>query len=108
MTTKAKAETKNQIGIVPLNDRIILRQEDKETKIGRIFLPDGSQEAPARGTVLAVGRGTRLQDGTLAAPSVKPGDQVVFAKWAGDKIEHDGEELLMLREADVMAVIEPE
>lgn len=104
MTTK----TKNTLGIVPLNDRIIIRQEDPEKKIGRIFLPDGSQEPPARGKVLAVGRGTRLPDGTIMEPAIKPGDAVVFAKWAGDKIEHDGEELLMLREQDVMAVIEPE
>lgn len=93
----------------PLADRIILRRDEAESVTpGGIVLADCSKEVPARGTVVAVGPGLRNRDGERVAVAVKPGDRVLFAKFAGDEVEHDGEALWMLREADVMAVIEGE
>lgn len=92
----------------PLADRIILRRDEAKGFSDIIATPDSSKEVPARGTVVAVGPGLRNRDGERVAVAVKPGDRVLFAKFAGDEVDHDGEALWMLRESDVMAVIEGE
>ena len=95
------------IGIRPLRDRIVIeRDEPLSVTPGGIYLADNAKEPPARGTVLVVGEGKRKDDGTFAGFSVKVGDRVLFAKYAGESIGHDEETYLILREGDVMAVIE--
>ena len=100
--------TKTVIGLAPLSDRIIIRRDEPVEKIGVIVLPDSAKEIPARGTVLAVGPGRMNADGTRSGVGLKPGQTVLFAKYAGDDVEHDGETYTMLREPDVMAIIDEE
>lgn len=101
--------TETTVRLRPLSDRVILRRDDAESvSEGGIVIPDVAKEIPARGTIVAVGPGKRNDRGEFTPLSVEVGDKVLFAKYAGEKVEHDGEELTMLREADVMAVIEPE
>jgi len=89
----------------PLHDRAIVRRtEEERTSAGGIVIPDSATEKPARGEVLAVGNGKRLENGELAALDIKAGDQVLFGKYAGTEIKVDGEELLVMNESDIMAV----
>ncbi len=89
----------------PLHDRAIVRRmEEERTSAGGIVIPDSATEKPARGEVLAVGSGKRLDNGELAAMDVKVGDQVLFGKYAGTEIKVDGEELLVMNESDIVAV----
>ena len=89
----------------PLHDRAIVRRtEEERTSAGGIVIPDSATEKPARGEVLAVGTGKRLDNGDLAALDIKVGDQVLFGKYAGTEIKVDGEELLVMNENDIMAV----
>jgi chaperonin GroES len=90
----------------PLHDRLMVRrlEEDEKTPSG-IVIPDTAQEKPQRGWVLAVGNGKILEDGTVLTLDVKVGDQILFGKYTGSDIKLDGEEVLILREDDVLAVI---
>jgi chaperonin GroES len=93
--------------IRPLQDRIIMKRipEEEKTK-GGIIIPDTAKEKPLEGLVVAVGNGKVLEDGKVRPLDIKPGDRVLFIKYAGTEVKIDGEEHLMLREADILGVIE--
>jgi len=91
----------------PLHDRVIVkRMEEERMSSGGIVIPDSATEKPIRGKVLAVGNGKILDNGEKRALDVKVGDTVLFGKYAGTEVKVDGEELLVMREEDIMAVIE--
>ena len=91
----------------PLHDRILVRRIDEETKTaGGLFIPDTAKEKPQQGEVIAVGNGKVAEDGKVRPLDVKKGDKVLFSKYAGNDIKIDGEEVLILKEDDVLAVIE--
>jgi chaperonin GroES len=93
--------------IEPLEDRVVVQPlEAEETTKGGIVLPDTAKEKPQQGKVIAVGPGKMLESGDRAEPAVKKGDVVVYAKYGGTEIEVDGEEYMILRESDLLAVIE--
>jgi chaperonin GroES len=90
----------------PLHDRLIVRRvEDKETARGGIVIPDTAKEKPMEGEVLAVGKGKLLEDGTTLALDVKVGDRVLFGKYSGTEIEIEGEDVLIVREDEVLAIM---
>lgn len=91
----------------PLHDRVIVkRMEEERTSPGGIVIPDSVAEKPIRGEVLAVGNGKILENGEVRALDVKPGDSVLFGKYSGTEVKVSGEDLLVMREDDIMAVIE--
>ncbi|MBW4046571.1 MAG: co-chaperone GroES [Betaproteobacteria bacterium] len=91
----------------PLHDRVIVKRVEQETKTASgIFIPDNAAEKPDQGEVLAVGPGKRDDKGELSPMSVKVGDRVLFGKYAGQTVKVDGDELMVMREDDLMAVIE--
>ena len=91
----------------PLQDRVLIRRVDPETKtIGGIFIPDTAQEKPMEGKVVAVGPGTRDDAGKLHPLDVKAGDRVLFGKWSGTEIKLDGEDLIIMKESDIMGVLD--
>ncbi|HEB99738.1 MAG TPA: co-chaperone GroES [Thiotrichales bacterium] len=93
--------------IRPLHDRVIIkRMEEERTTAGGIVIPDTAAEKPIRGEVIAVGNGKILENGEVRALDVKVGDKVLFGKYAGTEVKVDGEDLLVMREEDIMAVIE--
>lgn len=94
------------MNVRPLHDRLVVRAIEAETKTsGGIVIPDNAQEKPTRGEVLAVGTGKVFQDGKVLTMAVKVGDQVLFGKYAGTNVKVDGQELTILREEDVFAII---
>ncbi|MCL5979759.1 MAG: co-chaperone GroES [Acidithiobacillus sp.] len=91
----------------PLHDRVVIRRLEEEQKsAGGIIIPDTAKEKPVQGEVVAVGNGKILEDGKVRALDLKAGDRVLFAKYAGTEVKVEGEELLVMREDDVMAVID--
>jgi chaperonin GroES len=91
----------------PLGDKVLVKRVEAETKTkSGIVLPDSAKEKPKRGKVVAVGEGKRLDDGTRSPISVKKGDEVIFTSYAGTEIKLDGEELMIMSEDDVLAVVE--
>jgi chaperonin GroES len=91
----------------PLQDRIIVKRLEEETKTaGGIFIPETAKEKPQRGQVVAVGNGKKTEEGKVLPLDVKVGDNVLFGKYAGTEVKVDGEEYLMMREDDILAVIE--
>jgi chaperonin GroES len=93
--------------IRPLYDRLVIRRiESQETTASGIIIPDSAKEKPQEGEVVAAGRGKRLDDGTVAALDVKVGDRILFGKYSGSDITIDGEEYLILREDEVLGVLE--
>ena len=93
--------------IRPLHDRVIIkRQEEERTSAGGIVIPDSATEKPIRGKVVAVGNGKILEDGSVRKLDLKKGDKVLFGKYSGTEVKVDGEDLLVMREEDIMAVIE--
>ena len=91
----------------PLQDRVIVKRlEEEEKTAGGIIIPDTAKAKPQRGEIIAVGPGKKNDEGKLQALDVKPGDKVLFSKYAGTEIKVEGEELLIMREDDIMAVIE--
>jgi len=93
--------------VKPLDDRVVVKQSQPEEKTaGGIVLPDTAQEKPQRGKVVAVGPGKLLDSGDRAAVSVKKGENVFYGKYAGSEVEIDGEKFVILRESDILAVIE--
>ncbi len=91
----------------PLHDRIVVRRVSSEEKTkGGIIIPDTAKEKPQEGEVIAVGPGARNDQGQIVELDVKVGDRILFGKWSGTEIKIDGEELLIMKEADVMGVIE--
>jgi len=90
----------------PLHDRMVVRRiEEKETARGGIIIPDSAKEKPQEGEVLAVGNGRILENGTKIALDVKVGDKILFGKYTGSEIKIDGEDVLILREDEVLAVL---
>jgi chaperonin GroES len=95
------------MNIRPLHDRVIVKRVEEETKsAGGIVLPGTAAEKPSRGIVKSVGKGKLLDNGDIRPLSVKAGDQVLFGKYSGNEVKVEGEDLLVLREDDIMAVIE--
>jgi chaperonin GroES len=91
----------------PLHDRVIIKRLEAETKsAGGIVIPDSATEKPIRGEVIAAGTGKILEDGKVRPIAVKAGDKVLFGKYSGTEVKVDGDELLVMREEDIMAVIE--
>jgi chaperonin GroES len=91
----------------PLHDRVVVRRIDAEEKTaGGIIIPDTAKEKPQQGEVLAVGPGKRDETGKLVALDVKAGDQILFGKWSGTEVKVDGEDLLIMKEDDIMGVVE--
>jgi chaperonin GroES len=89
----------------PLSDRVVVRRmEEEKTTVGGILLPDSAKEKPAKGEILAVGEGKRSDNGTVIPMSVKVGDNVLFGKYAGQEVKVDGNEVLVMREDDIIAV----
>lgn len=91
----------------PLHDRVVVKRIDSETKSsGGIIIPDTAAEKPQQGEVLAVGPGARGDDNELVALDVKKGDRVLFGKWSGTEVKIDGDDLLIMKENDIMGVLE--
>ncbi len=93
--------------IRPLADRVLVRRIEEESKTaGGIIIPDTAKEKPTRGEIISVGEGARDDAGKLIAPAVKAGDIVLFTKWGGTEIKVDGEDLLIMKESDILAIVE--
>ena len=91
----------------PLHDRVVIRRLNAEERTtGGIIIPDTAQEKPMQGEVIAVGPGARNEQGQIVALDVKAGDRILFGKWSGTEVKIDGEELLIMKEADIMGIIE--
>jgi chaperonin GroES len=90
----------------PLHDRVLVRrvQSDEKTK-GGLIIPDSAKEKPAEGEIVACGEGARKDSGELIAMAVKAGDRVLFGKWSGTEVNVDGEELLIMKESDILGII---
>ena len=95
------------MNIRPLYDRIVVRRvEEKENMQGGLYIPDSAKEKPQEGEVVAVGKGKRLEDGKLVPLDVEVGNRILFGKYSGSEIKLDGEELLIMREDEVLGVLE--
>ena len=91
----------------PLHDRVVVRRVTAEEKSrGGIIIPDTAQEKPMEGEVIAAGAGARNEQGQIVALDVKAGDRILFGKWSGTEVKIDGEELLIMKESDIMGIIE--
>ncbi len=91
----------------PLHDRVVVRRlEGEERTAGGIIIPDTAKEKPQEGEIIAVGAGARDESGKIVALDVKTGDRVLFGKWSGTEVKIDGEDLLIMKESDIMGVIE--
>lgn len=94
------------MSLKPLNDRVLVKRlESEEKTAGGLYIPDTAKEKPSRGEIIAVGPGKHAEDGKLIPMSVKKGDQVLFNKYAGTEVKLDGEEHLVMREDDILAII---
>jgi chaperonin GroES len=95
------------MNLKPLHDRVLVERVDSEDKTkGGIIIPDTAQEKPMEGKVLAVGNGARNENGQVVALDVKKGDRILFGKWSGTEVKIDGKELLIMKESDIMGIIE--
>lgn len=93
--------------VTPLHDRVLVKRLEETTKTaGGIIIPDTAKEKPSEGIVEAVGNGFRAEDGKTVPMSVKAGDKVLFGKWSGTEIKINGEERLIIKEADILAIVE--
>lgn len=93
--------------IRPLHDRVIVKRlEEERTSPGGIVIPDSAAEKPSQGKVIATGKGKILEDGSVRALDVKVGDKILFGKYSGTEVKVDGDDLLVMREEDIMAIIE--
>ncbi len=94
------------MAFTPLHDRVLVRrvQSDEKTA-GGLIIPESAKEKPAEGEVISVGEGARKDNGELIAPAVNAGDKVLFGKWSGTEITIDGEELLIMKESDIMGIL---
>jgi chaperonin GroES len=91
----------------PLHDRVVVRRiEQDEKTAGGIIIPDTAKEKPMEGEVIAVGPGARGEDGQVHPLDVKAGDRILFGKWSGSEVKLDGEELMIMKESDIMGIIE--
>ena len=95
------------MGFRPLHDRVLVRRIDAEQKTaGGIIIPDSAQEKPSQGEIVSVGTGAKNEDGSVVVLDVKAGDTILFGKWSGTEIKIDGEDLLIMKESDIMGIIE--
>ena len=91
----------------PLHDRVVVRRVDSEEKsAGGIIIPDTAKEKPSEGVIVSVGPGARDDSGKIVAPDVKEGDRILFGKWSGTEVKLNGQDLLIMKESDIMGVIE--
>ncbi len=91
----------------PLHDRVLVKRIEQEEKTaGGIIIPDTAKEKPMEGKVIAVGSGNRNEDGKLVPLDVKAGDRILFGKWSGNEVKIDGDELLIMKESDILGIIE--
>ena len=94
------------MGFRPLHDRVLVRRVEAEEKTaGGIIIPDTAQEKPQEGEVISVGSGTRSEDGKVTPLDVKEGDRILFGKWSGTEVKLDGEDLIIMKESDIMGLI---
>ena len=92
----------------PLHDRVLVRRIEGEEKTkGGLIIPDTAKEKPSEGEVISVGEGARKDSGELIAPVVKPGDRILFGKWSGTEVKIDGEDLIIMKESDILGIIVP-
>jgi chaperonin GroES len=90
----------------PLHDRVLVRRIEAEEKTaGGIIIPDSAKEKPSEGEVVAVGSGARSDEGKITPPDVKSGDRILFGKWSGTEVKVDGEDLLIMKESDILGVV---
>lgn len=95
------------MGFRPLHDRVVVRRLDSEEKTkGGIIIPDTAKEKPSEGVIVSVGPGARDDAGKVVALDVKAGDRVLFGKWSGTEVKVDGEDLLIMKESDIMGIVE--
>jgi len=91
----------------PLHDRVLVKRLDSDEKTkGGIIIPDTAKEKPMEGKVIAVGAGTKSEEGKLTPLDVKKGDKIIFGKWSGTEVKIDGDELLIMKESDIMGIVE--
>ena len=91
----------------PLHDRVLVRRiEADEKTAGGIIIPDSAKEKPSEGEVVSVGNGAKAEDGTVTPLDVKAGDKILFGKWSGTEVKVDGEDLLIMKEGDIMGIID--
>jgi chaperonin GroES len=96
------------MAFTPLHDRVLVRRVESEDKTkGGLIIPDTAKEKPAEGEIVAVGAGARDEDGDRIAMDVKVGDRILFGKWSGTEIKIDGEDLLIMKESDILGIITP-
>ena len=94
------------MGFRPLHDRVLVRRVEAEEKTaGGIIIPDSAKEKPQEGEVISVGSGARAENGTITPPDVKAGDKILFGKWSGTEVKVDGEDLIIMKESDILGVI---
>lgn len=94
------------MAFTPLHDRVLVRRiEGDEKTSGGLIIPDSAKEKPAEGEIVSVGEGARKDSGELIAMSVKAGDKVLFGKWSGTEVKIDGEELLIMKESDILGIM---
>jgi chaperonin GroES len=106
-TVSEKSNGGKSMNIRPLYDRIVVRRiEEKEVVQGGIIIPDSAKEKPQEGEVVAVGQGKRLENGKVVALDVKPGDRILFGKYSGSEIKLDGQEYIIMREDEVLGILE--
>jgi chaperonin GroES len=107
MAAATATKKKTKTSLQPLGDKVVVEREEQEDKTsGGIFLPDTAKDKPSRGTIVAIGTGKLLDDGTRGAMQVKKGDRVLFTSYAPETITIDDEEFLLMSESDILAVIE--
>ncbi|GLT09400.1 co-chaperone GroES [Sulfitobacter sp. PR48] len=95
------------MALKPLHDRVLVKRTESEEKTaGGLIIPDSAKEKPSEGEVVAVGEGARKDSGELITPAVKAGDKILFGKWSGTEVTVDGQEMLMMKESDIMGIIE--
>jgi chaperonin GroES len=91
----------------PLHDRVLVRRLDQESKsAGGVIIPDTVQEKPMEGEIVEVGSGTRNEDGKITPMDVKKGDRILFGKWSGTEVKVDGEDLIIMKESDIMGILQ--
>lgn len=89
----------------PLHDRVLVRRTEEEAKIGSIIIPDSAKEKPMEGEILAVGNGQVSEEGKIRPLDVKTGDKILFSKWAGTEVKIDGQDLMVMKESDIIGII---
>ena len=95
------------MGFRPLHDRVLVERVEEEQKTtGGIIIPDTAQEKPSQGKVISTGPGARDERGEIQAPDVKAGDTILFGKWSGTEVKVDGKDLLIMKESDIMGIID--